>query len=204
MGKQVTRVIAILAEAKKDCEHELAQNEDLRLRVSSTLQKLMGRLNHIGGAGIPNDGIEKKAPVPMTHVLGIPVSGAKKVNPAKEAEPTAIEKKQVDELTETAIRELPTLPTMDAKQRFGDLVLRGVGVKLGLPVTATEPEKVDAAFVKQLQEKIKANEAAIKSEEQALAEIDKIVKQAEQPATAAAQPEKVDAAPATPPQQAQA
>ena len=175
MVQDVKAVVELLKTAKDEADELLKNDEHIRILVRTSLEKLLGRLLYTVGGADESQSEQREPPRPLTHILGRPVAMPTVVNPDRAAQPSADDMNALGTLTATATQELPGMLPSDAKTRFGDLVLRAVGAKLGLPVTPTEPEKIDAAFVRQLQDALKAKASQPKSEAEVLAELDKIM-----------------------------
>jgi hypothetical protein len=146
------KVIEILEAAREAAGDELKGKEEFQIRVNTTLTRLIDGLKHASSlpAEVANDTPGSQR---LTHVLGKPIKLREPIRRArKETIPTTKELSDFELLVNQADVELETSTAAELKDKYGDLTLRGLALKLGMEVTPTEPAKINAEFIKQMKQ----------------------------------------------------
>ncbi|RFM30038.1 hypothetical protein [Deminuibacter soli] len=155
----IEAAIVSLKTAKADIEQYLAHSttRTFCLRATSSLDKEINMLSALVGADLAT--AEPGGRKPLTHVLGRPVASTHAVGASltpAEAVKTA-EQAAVSELRAKAEELYQLLPSMENDallDTYSEIELRAVGKKAGLPVTDTEPAKIDGNFLNTVREAI--------------------------------------------------
>lgn len=147
------KVIEILEAAREAANKELEGKQEFQIRVDTTLTRLCDGLKHAAAVPMPELKNEASAKQKLTHVFGRPIAPREPIKKArKETIPTTKELSDFELLVSQAERELETSTPADLKDKYGDLTLRGLAIKLGMDVTPTEPAKINAEFIKQMKQ----------------------------------------------------
>lgn len=172
-------VVEGLQNTREACTELLTeQYPNLAIRCDHQLNILINQLAHAGGVliGSPSDPAAKVEEKKPTHFLGIPITGAPSPLKPEAMAPSEEEKAQLQESVDQAFIDFQTLDANVLKKTYDELTIRALAVKVGMDVTPTNPEKVNAAFIREV---ITAVKSEAEKQKQA-AEADEAAKVASQ------------------------
>lgn len=172
----VEQVILGLTQTKEACQQLLQEAyPNLALKCGHTLGNLIAQLSHASGAIVGGKEIIDPAKQPKpTHFLGIPLGTPPAQTRLEVIMPSDLERTQLQDLTEQAFIEFQTMEPGVLKETYGDLIIRSVAVKAGMPdVTPTNPEKIGVAFIRDAIAAVKVKAEQINQDAEAQAAADK-------------------------------
>ena len=136
-------------------------NGNWQQKVSHVLTTLHNNIVFTVGTG--NDATSSKSKFePLTHIAGREISKKLEkidtVADLRRIPPTDEKKKEMDGIMEEAWKDFQKLTAGELKEKYGDLIVRGIAVKAGMDVTPTSPAKINIAFVNSVKASVAAEQ----------------------------------------------
>lgn len=159
MSVNILRAIEALEGGKKAFAELLDEVPDLALMVDHQLTMAINRLRAAHGATAGHSTVDKSAEGAnkMTHLFGTSIGTKQVRKKVSDAKPSADELTDMDILAIQAMDEFLIMDAQDLKEKYGDLVIRAVAAKVGIPVTATDPAKITVDFIESIKTKLTDN-----------------------------------------------
>ena len=145
----------------------------IRTRIENSINQDIGYLSALIGAETDQSSVSGNSTIggPLTKIMGKVIPGianlaaapqddAEKKNAIK-ADQNQAQQNAAEELKATIERLLPEFPGLENEailDTYSDLEIRGIAKKVGLPVTETNPAKIDSKFIDTVKAAIKKNE----------------------------------------------
>lgn len=152
-SQNIIAAVEILEQAKVEAGKKLAAVPDLKIRSDNVLDRLIGGLRHAAGVVVPSSSGGYNRTEPLKSIAGRPLPEAPKAS-AEVVTPTNEEVDDFQAAVKNAYDEFLTVSVDEARERFGDDVIRGVAVMAGLEVTSTNPKTVSKTLIKKIQDAI--------------------------------------------------
>jgi hypothetical protein len=139
---------------RKVMDYRLRNLPNFRQRADNVLMQLQNGFAHVAGVGFAQSESQTTTAGPLRTFMGQLLPEAPV--PARLEEPTRTEIDLISEEVDNAYLAFPVLEAGDIRDFYSDLVIRGVAKRAGMKITATEPAKLNNAFLESIKVAIAA------------------------------------------------
>jgi antitoxin component of RelBE/YafQ-DinJ toxin-antitoxin module len=157
--KETSQIIEILDHAQKQIESiENPSIQWLKTKIVMDLKRHSNALKQNLGVDISSD-LPKPKVAPLTKLFGKEITGkapvVKDVNKPFRQSSFEVEQKELELKVSELYPRFLTTESDHLLDSLNDIEIRGVAKKAGLPVTETNPKKIDVTFINQIKDAIR-------------------------------------------------